>query len=399
MGLLSNNDIEQICGLIGISSIDSVSNTSNWCYFPVSDELTPWIHYEIINRKRPIGTQYEFHIECDAPDLINELSANGIKSMNRYQNGKFIYRLPHPNKSHNSSIKNLHEVIKNSINNFLCSYHNKYNHHNQYVETEQKKLSQLTHYNFFQGFSNGNHGPSENDHTRILMSMLKFCDGNMRVLESFFDKFGINENAQQVTSNDIFINKGYNSANDVIDGLILHNNGNGFAVIIENKVCGAADQKQQIKRYVSAIENNERISKDRIYVIYLTQDGSVNQGRPSLESCPEDLSTNLGDNLVCINYRYDILPWLKNTVYPRMKFSSIGWAIDNYIDYLESLFGEDPISKMVNANIKSDVLKRLSLTGMSDEKQARALDSVLKELQLFTKYDSLKNVLNSYFKS
>ena len=106
---------------------------------------------------------------------------------------------------------------------------------------------------------------NENAHTRILLSLLRYEDNHdFPILKSFINL--IKDSCIQVKNPNIE----FNTSN--IDGLILESN--KYAIIIENKIHWAVDQKEQIDRYVKHVINERQIPASCVYVIYLTSDGN-----------------------------------------------------------------------------------------------------------------------------
>lgn len=137
---------------------------------------------------------------------------------------------------------------------------------------------------------------NENAHTRILLSLLRYEDNHdFPILKSFINL--IKDSCIQVKNPNIE----FNTSN--IDGLILESN--KYAIIIENKIHWAVDQKEQIDRYVKHIINERQIPASCVYVIYLTSDGNKEVSDYSMS---DDTKATLGERYVRMNYKYDILP-------------------------------------------------------------------------------------------
>lgn len=214
---------------------------------------------------------------------------------------------------------------------------------------------------------------SENDHTRILLAVLKTeVNGNLPFLEDFCETFRIEVDLTAVKREEIYFNKHYHSdSNSFVDGLILPSNKN-FAIIIENKVCGACDQEDQIDRYINCCKE-EKVSIDNIWTVYITADGTLHNGVPT-ETSLKDYAVEIADRLLCLNYKQDILPWLRRIKY-NLKASMYS-CIDSYIDYLELIFQEDIVSKQADNDIK----KALGITNLPLQDKYRRLKSILKEI-------------------
>lgn len=231
---------------------------------------------------------------------------------------------------------------------------------------------------------------SENEHTKILLALLKTETENKsyKVLASFCKELGIDVDISNVEQKDFVFSKRYDDEDGLnfIDGLIYREG--EYAIIIENKICGAGDQPQQIERYIKAVNNKEKIKLENIWVIYVTEDGTLHGGRPTNESYNEEnQKTNIGDRLVCINYHDDILPWLKDKVMPIIKYSyaSVGCVADCYIDYLERMFGEDAVGKILTESAKSKIFEYLGINKKSDVEQYNAMLERVKPLSIINK--------------
>jgi len=241
---------------------------------------------------------------------------------------------------------------------------------------------------------------SENEHTKILLAFLKTETENksFKVLASFCKEFGINVNISNMEQKDFVFNKCYENKRDeyddsgglnFIDGLIYRKG--EYAIIIENKICGAGDQQQQIERYIKAVEENEKIHLKDIWVVYVTRDGTLHGGRPTdgsydEKSREENKKPKIG-GLVCINYHDDILPWLKEKVMPIIKYSyaSVGCVADCYIDYLERMFGEDAVGKILTESVKSEIFNDLEINDETDVVQYNTMLERVKPLSIINK--------------
>lgn len=128
---------------------------------------------------------------------------------------------------------------------------------------------------------------------------------------------------------------------DRIDLLI---EGADYAIIIENKIYDAVDQDRQMERYI--LSCTERgIKNDRIFALYLTSDGTKQIPEGSLTGKARELlditSTSTG-RFSEINFRYDILPWLRDaiSISKTMDNPQLESALTQYADYLAGMYGE-----------------------------------------------------------
>ena len=183
-------------------------------------------------------------------------------------------------------------------------------------------------------------GSNENDHTKILSGILRFRQDNSYLfLRSFL------EMCQSVCDCRIEINvPRVETQRQYIDALIWEKG--KYAVVVENKINNAIDQKEQIKRYIEAARELCDLKEDcgHIYVVYLTADGRKKVGDWSLT---KEAKTLLGfvdekkpGRFIELNYRDNILPWLKEAVIVNCRYGEqvLLSMLQQYIDYLENRF-------------------------------------------------------------
>ncbi len=188
---------------------------------------------------------------------------------------------------------------------------------------------------------------NENAHTRILVSLLKCKIGDSySILQSFSRLIPDFEE-----SNIRFINPTIEFNSENIDALIEEPR--QYAIIIENKIHDAVDQDRQIERYVdTAISHG--ISKNNIWVIYLTRDGTKVVADYSLTAYAKSILEN---RFIPLNYREHILPWLKDSVLPNCppKEEWLISALQQYVDHLEGLFE----SRTTSLKYRNQLLERV----------------------------------------
>ena len=186
---------------------------------------------------------------------------------------------------------------------------------------------------------------SENDHTKLLLALLRFQDSNKRfpLLNSFLNTFtkGRDKMIHYQHPSDVCIrfNPRYDKddKHSFIDGLILFNaGGKRIAVIIENKIYDAPDQQKQICRYITHMTNDEKIAIDNVWVFYITGNGNKEIDKISYDISDKEESTNIGRRFVTLNYENDIVRWLKDVLKARIYPESITCMVRSYVDYLEN---------------------------------------------------------------
>lgn len=209
---------------------------------------------------------------------------------------------------------------------------------------------------------------SENDHTKYLLSILRYhdADENYPVLADFLLRFteekGVVINCTCPKNVKIeFSHKtssGKFNAQGFIDGLITFDDDNNekVGIIIENKIHGACDQENQVRNYISHLKPNIRL--ENIWVFYITSDGIKMVSEESYKKELEDKGTNIGNRFIEINYKEDITEWLQNDIlnngyYPE----SLTSIVRTYFNYLRNdLFCDD-----IDINWQNKFLKEFDI--------------------------------------
>lgn len=221
---------------------------------------------------------------------------------------------------------------------------------------------------------------NENAHSRILFKLLQYkADNELVLLESFIDM--LPSEVPKIRTPNINCNVKY------ID-LLIEEPGQ-YAIIIENKIHGAADQLKQLERYIEKVDKLG-IKPENIWIIYLTRDGSKKVGEHSLS---EGMKSKLGDRFVEMNYRIHILPWLRDEVLPNCKLDDamLISALKQYIDHLEGLFRLRPGDLGVYKMHKNKLLEVLGITTLDKE-------SFLEDLQKNREaISTLNNAINDLY--
>ncbi|MFK8289499.1 PD-(D/E)XK nuclease family protein [Capnocytophaga canimorsus] len=222
----------------------------------------------------------------------------------------------------------------------------------------------------------------ENAHSRILGRLLEQKNGeNYEILNSFLSLLAernsnfSNLNVQEPT---ISCEKGR------IDILIKDKN---YAIIFENKIHNAIDQDRQIERYIDKVKGLG-YKELQIYVLYLSADG---RKKPTDESLGKYKNTDLKDKrYIQLNFRYDILSWLKGKVLPDVRIKDVHLisAIEQYIDHLEGFFNLRTIQGPMSEELKKEILKELHIGGEPTDNNFTELNK---------KIDKLDKVRNQLF--
>lgn len=188
---------------------------------------------------------------------------------------------------------------------------------------------------------------SENDHSKILLALMRYkaSGDSYPLIYSFLERFakGCIEK-DEFNDTKIEFNASFSKGKDLIDGLItFKQNGTPKAIIIENKIYDACDQKDQIRRYIEAMKG-KGYTLDNIWVFYITSDGSKVVDEKSYANDPEkDTVSYIGNRFVELNYKNDITAWLKEKVLDaRIYPEALTCVVRAYVESLEKdLFYEN----------------------------------------------------------
>lgn len=251
-------------------------------------------------------------------------------------------------------------------------------------------------YNIFAGWN-----MSENDHTKILLSLLGYYerygkDKIYPILCSFIREFtNINIGDGTMTEVELEFNATAQLENEkrprYIDGLITFKlNDKKYALIIENKIRNAGDQQNQIRDYIKYVKN-QGFNLGDIWVFYLPGDSNKVVDRRSYiiegEEEVEGEQTNIKERFKSLAYPEEMLRWLKkDVVNGRVYPENIVAVARAYVDYLENdLFNPN---KEIE---KQDELIKL----LFGEKDGKAVDLKDLESEQITMLYKTKSVVNT----
>lgn len=259
---------------------------------------------------------------------------------------------------------------------------------------------------------------SENDHTKLLLSLLRFKQGEeYALIKSFMNRFA---NADiRITQNnpiDIYYNRKYvyyldKTNNSFIDGLILYQDDDNkkHAIIIENKIKDAPDQPDQVRRYIYHMQVNEGIDLGNIWVFYIASDGSKSideksynpsdENKLSLKKDKQSQQVNkncdIEGRFVQLSYKHDITSWLREDVLDKRIYpESLTAVVRAYLESLE----KDLFNDRANEYLYKEILQKLQ--GPSDDNSGNSVEDILKNWKekdfetLLNLYDDVSNLKN-----
>ena len=253
-----------------------------------------------------------------------------------------------------------------------------------YNEEREQKLSELPFfYNILEEVR-----VNENAHTRLLMRLLQYDPARTDFFK-YLEGKGFAEgkdfaSPKKMSKPKITVEK-YR-----IDGLIQKEG--EYAIIIENKVCGAVDQEGQLERYIDKCKKDLKDDLEKVYILYLVN--SPGQ-EPSEQTWGKYTPMDFKGRYLVLSYTEDIIPWLerlRNTLDmetdDREKTELLRSGITQYLEYLKQLFTTNQYKEM-EKELRRFVEKELGLDKESVPEGKK--DLLKKEVQSI---DRLKSVLN-----
>jgi len=197
---------------------------------------------------------------------------------------------------------------------------------------------------------------NENAHSRILVKLLHYKqDGKYPLLMGFLES--LTHEYKHFNFSHFIKNPIITSEKHRIDALIIDRD---YAIIIENKIHGAKDQPDQIKRYIDTI-TTYNIPEDSLYILYMTSWG----GKPTEDSFPLYLREKFKNRYLSISYRYDIINWLE--VELRNPFRKTEEFLDStllqYLDHLNGLYQIRKIDEPMKKEMIKLLESQLNLSG------------------------------------
>lgn len=210
---------------------------------------------------------------------------------------------------------------------------------------------------------------NENAHSRILRMLLQYSGGHEWPIYCSFLELVNNRSTsfRLQCNNPVFLNE-----KDRIDLLINDCvSEDKYAIIVENKVCNAGDQDEQIERYIKKQEEAGVKTKD-IVVVYLTSDGIKKISANSLTDTAKEKLEYKGEEekgrFVELNYKDDILPWIEKSVLPNIaiKEELLISSIRLYIDYLKGMFGLRDDESIIYKQIQNKMEDNLNIATIQD---------------------------------
>ena len=210
----------------------------------------------------------------------------------------------------------------------------------------------------------------EDIHNRLLLKLLSFKEGGQYPLLKSFFEFCFKEILVHKIQSPKFVAKFHH-----IEALVSDVD---YALIIENKIHGAHDQKRQIERYIDEVQK-EGYRLEQIYVAYFTRYG----GEPNELSLSHEYRQELGKRYRSINYREHLIPWLEGILLAyKMKYSIFTDGLRQYIDHLKGILRIRKESGTIEKSLKDFLLKKLRLENKDYYTRVEKLRTKIEDVQL-----------------
>lgn len=225
---------------------------------------------------------------------------------------------------------------------------------------------------------------NENAHTRLLMRLLEYTPALLSFLAWLEKKYTFH--APKVDKPKITAEK------HRIDGLIQEER--KYAIIIENKVCGAVEQEGQLGRYIDKCREL-LYDQSSIYILYLFN-------RPGNDPSPQTWGKYKAENFegryLVLSYKQDIIPWLKTFLKKHKgteeKTKVLREGVAQYLDYLRLLFKIDRYTTM-KSELTQFLENELKLGSFQEpiallEDKLKSIDELRAEVKRLLKYYRIK---------
>lgn len=234
---------------------------------------------------------------------------------------------------------------------------------------------------------------NENAHSRILLKFLEFRNqrGEYEILQSLLDY--ISSQCRKDSFKNIHIQRP--EITHETERIDLWIKDKDYAIIFENKACGAVDQDAQISRYIEKTKN-KGYKEEQIYIVYLPAESK----EPEIQSWGtyKDAFENRYINL---SFKEHVLPWLKSDVIPNVKQKDVYLytALVQYVDYLEGFFLLRNNQKNINMELEKILIEHLKIDEKSSEiEKEKVLDENIKNFEdILTQMKSLKEKIRDNF--
>lgn len=235
---------------------------------------------------------------------------------------------------------------------------------------------------------------NENANSRILSALLQYTNnGEYVLLKSFVKKILSNFNIE--------VEHPYITAENLRIDLLVREKSK-YAIIFENKIYNAPQQKNQLAKYIIKLRK-EGFCDKQIYVVFMPpymyepNDCCWHEPQEICKKCdrynckidsPPKLKNEFKSRYKVVTFREDIISWLKDYVAPNCNTEEVYLytATMQYLDYLEGYFYLRTINKEMNMALDKIIIDYLELEKCKTDRDRM---SILQE-----KINNMQEVMN-----
>lgn len=258
-------------------------------------------------------------------------------------------------------------------------------------------------------------GANENAHSRILAGLFNTQhNGKYEILQSFIDRFFIDEHFNNKIPHEVK-NPCITNEEHHIDLLVKDED---YAIIFENKVRDAKDQKHQIASYIRDVRRKHQYKDEQIFVVYLPSEedhepnncswtpygeGTIypqckgcDGSKCDIELSDDRYKAGFKDRYFNVPYNPSIIDWLENDVLPECRLSDdlLVAALKQYIDFLKGEFNIRELTTDIRAMMRDKIAQHLGL----DDNHANNFDRLYSLLEEYRKLSvSIKDYIDLEF--
>jgi hypothetical protein len=199
--------------------------------------------------------------------------------------------------------------------------------------------------------------PSETKVSKILAGF--FCqrtNGKYQVLESFV-KYAFGEKLASLIDKPVIIAEDTVEDKKRIDILVFEKG--KYAIVFENKIWDAEEQKEQLANYIKGMKAKEYGFEDnQIFIVYLP---STNEHGPTDKSWNHSLQNEFSERYKNISFKEGIIEWLESEDLQLIDDNYFASSRFLFIDFLKRVFNLTETDNMENKKIDEFLCKELKL--------------------------------------
>ena len=200
--------------------------------------------------------------------------------------------------------------------------------------------------------------PNETKVSKILAGFFnQRQNGKYQVLESFV-KYAFGKDLSSQIDKPIIIAEDTVEDKKRID-ILVYEKGK-YAIVFENKIWDAEEQRNQLANYINGMRTKEYGFEDnQIYIVYLP---STDEHGPTTKSWKELMRKAFEERYKSISFKEGIVDWLESDDLQIINDQSFNLSRLLFIDYLKRIFHLTETDNMENQKINEFIRKELNLS-------------------------------------